>query len=86
VNPRGFPPPKIWEWHYSQCMLRMLRAGAYAPNDEPEYEDGEEAQLQAAADKQQSTDILNTAALLDNLLRMHDGTSSLIFIVLEGKI
>ncbi|KAA8896327.1 hypothetical protein FN846DRAFT_910765 [Sphaerosporella brunnea] len=71
VSPRQFPPPEIWNWHYNQCVLRMLRAGAYAPDDEHDYEDGEKAQLFAAANEELSDDITRTAALLQRLLLTH---------------
>jgi hypothetical protein len=37
-------------------MLRMLRAGEYAPDDERDYEDGEEFQLRAAAEEELQLD------------------------------
>ncbi|KAA8912515.1 hypothetical protein FN846DRAFT_769855, partial [Sphaerosporella brunnea] len=27
-KPRGFPPAKIWQWHWEQCVIRCLRAAA----------------------------------------------------------
>jgi hypothetical protein len=64
---------------YEQCMLRMLRAGAYAPDDEHDYEDGEKAQLLAAAEQELNDEIMRTAALLQRVLHNNTGTQSATF-------
>jgi hypothetical protein len=79
ASPRQFPPRKIWKWHYEQCVLRMLRAGAYAPDDEHDYEDGEKAQLLAAAEQELNDEIMRTAALLQRMLHNNTGTQSATF-------
>jgi hypothetical protein len=59
----------------------MLRAGAYAPDDEHDYEDGEKAQLLAAAEQELKDEIMRTAALLERVLvlRNNRGTQSATF-------
>ncbi|KAA8895413.1 hypothetical protein FN846DRAFT_785127 [Sphaerosporella brunnea] len=43
---RGFPPMKILQCHWDQCVVRRLRAGAGNPEDE--YYDRQEAEATAA--------------------------------------
>ncbi|KAA8914374.1 hypothetical protein FN846DRAFT_1009382 [Sphaerosporella brunnea] len=43
---RGFPPRKVWQWHWEQCVVRCLRAGAGNPEDE--YYDKKEAEAAVA--------------------------------------
>ncbi|KAA8898471.1 hypothetical protein FN846DRAFT_991558 [Sphaerosporella brunnea] len=43
---QGFPPRKVWQWHWEQCVVRCLRAGAGNPEDE--YYDRKEAEAPVA--------------------------------------
>ncbi|KAA8912118.1 hypothetical protein FN846DRAFT_773514 [Sphaerosporella brunnea] len=41
-SPPGFPPGKIWQWHWEQSVIRCLRAAAEG-NPEDKYYDNEPA-------------------------------------------